>query len=105
MWKEGRRGGQRGEQGPERRGLTDHSKEFKFILGVVGNHGGWEESRTGKLFTINVQAALRRKGCEDRWAVGKGGGGHHASGETWRLEPGWWQQRHGGSWVLKCSEG
>lgn len=104
MWKEGRRGGQRGEPGPKLRGLTDHSKEFKFILGVVGNHGGWEELRTGKLFTINVQAALKRK-------VRTGGVWIREEAITmFQVRHGGWSQAGGSrgrghGWVLKCSEG
>lgn len=47
----------------------------------MGNHGRWEALRTDKLFTINVQAALRRKGGEDGRGVDEGGGRCRAPGE------------------------
>ena len=62
--------------------------------------------RAGKLFTINVQAALRRKGYEDRRVADKGRGSHSVAGER----HGDWSQAgsnrgRGGGLVLKCSEG
>lgn len=37
MWKESEGDEVRGGQGPELGGLTDHGKEFTFIVGVMGN--------------------------------------------------------------------